>query len=301
MQATVAVLLSLICSMASQTALAKLNVLTCEPEWASLAQELGGEHLKVFSATTGVQDPHRIQARPSLIAKARRADLLICSGAELEIGWLPILLRKTGNKKIQAGRAGYFMAADFVTMRGIPAVVDRSEGDIHAAGNPHIHTDPHNISAVALALLERLQQLDSANDAAYQQRYDDFKQRWRAAISRWEQQAEPLRDQPVVVQHSSWEYLAAWLGLRQVVALEPKPGIPPSGAHLARVLKQMQDSPAAMILYASYQDDKPARWLASKTGIPKVGLPYTVGGIPGVDDLFALFDQTIALLLEAAP
>ncbi|MGI9288402.1 MAG: metal ABC transporter substrate-binding protein [Pseudomonadales bacterium] len=301
MRKMTAILFVLVCCVESQATLAKLNVLTCEPEWAALARELGGEHLKVFSATTGVQDPHRIQARPSLIAKARRADLLICSGAELEIGWLPILLRKTGNNKIQVGQAGHFIAADFVTMLGVPTLVDRSEGDIHATGNPHIHTNPHNISAVALALLARLQQLDSANDAAYQQRYADFKQRWHAAIARWEQQAAPLRDQPVVVQHSSWEYLAEWLGLRQVVALEPKPGIPPSGAHLARVLKQMQDSPAAMILYASYQDDKPARWLASKTGIPKVGLPYTVGGIPGVDDLFALFDQTIALLVEAIP
>ncbi|MGI9293838.1 MAG: metal ABC transporter substrate-binding protein [Pseudomonadales bacterium] len=299
MRRMLAMLLSLACVVASQATVAKLNVLTCEPEWAALVREIGGEHIKVFSATTGLQDPHRIQARPSLIAKARRADLLICSGAELEIGWLPILLRKTGNNKIQAGQAGHFMAADFVTMRGIPAVVDRSEGDIHAAGNPHIHTNPHNISAIALALLQRLQQLDNANEEAYQQRYDDFIHRWQAAIARWENQAAPLRGRPVVVQHGSWEYLADWLGLRQVVALEPKPGIPPSSAHLALVLSQMKASPATMILYASYQNDRPAQWLASRAGIPKVGLPYTVGGAPGVDDLFALFDQTVALLVEA--
>ena len=153
---------------------AAINVLTCEPEWAALTQELAGDLADVSSATTGAQDPHHVQARPSLLSKARKADLLICTGGELEIGWLPLLQHKTGNPKIQDGADGYFMASNEVTMLGIPTVLDRSQGDVHSMGNPHIQTDPNNISDVALALNARLQLIDPDNAGVYQQRYRGF-------------------------------------------------------------------------------------------------------------------------------
>jgi len=283
----------------AQPATAKLNVFACEPEWGALAKELGGNALRIYTATTGKQDPHHIQARPSLLAKARRADLLICTGAELEIGWLPILLRKTGNPRIQRGRLGYFMATDHVRLRDIPSYLDRSEGDIHASGNPHIQTDPHNIARVAKVLAQRLAELDPANAADYQNRYQNFEKRWQAAIRRWEKQAAVLKGVPIVVHHKSWVYLEHWLGLKEIATLEPKPGIPPSSWHLARVLKQLKRQPAKMVIYAAYQESRPAHWLSQKAGIPVVELPFTVGGTREATDLFALFDETLKRLRGA--
>ena len=155
---------------------AQLNVFACEPEWKALVEVLGGEHVQAFSATTAYQDPHYIEARPSLIAKARQADLLVCAGAGLEEGWLPTLLLKANNRNIQPGTSGYFMATDYVLLKEIPTSIDRSQGHIHAAGNPHIHLDPRNMLIIAQPLVERLIEIDPANQADYQQNYDAFKQ-----------------------------------------------------------------------------------------------------------------------------
>lgn len=283
----------------AQQAEARLNILACEPEWAALAQELGGDLVKISSATTAYQDPHYIQARPSLQAKARKADLLVCTGSELEQGWLPILQRSSGNPKIQNSRPGYFMASDYVHLLGKPTEVDRSEGDIHAGGNPHIQTDPRKILLVARALLSSLIKLDTDNAAVYEERLQQFSERWEKAIKDWEALALPLKGQRVIVHHQRWIYLEHWLGLEQVGTLEVKPGIPPSSGHLSRLLKQMEAEPAALIIYASYQDRRAADWLSSRTGISAVELPSTVGAGKEVDDLFALYDVTIRRMLEA--
>jgi zinc/manganese transport system substrate-binding protein len=279
---------------------AALNVFACEPEWGALARELGGDAVKVYNATTAMQDPHRIEARPSLIAQMRRADLAVCTGAELEVGWLPLLQRESGNAGVQPGRPGYFEATRYVTMLEKPSLVDRSQGDVHAAGNPHIQTDPRNIARVGAALAQRLAEIDPANAAVYQARWKDFSARWEAAIARWQQQAAPLKGMPVVVQHKSFTYLLNWLGLREVATLEPKPGVQPSVGHLAEVAARLQTTPAKMVLRASYQSPRASEWLAERANIPAVALPFTVGGAPGADDLFGLFDVTLAELLKAA-
>lgn len=278
---------------------AALNVLTCEPEWAALTKELGGDLVDVSSATTGAQDPHHVQARPSLISKARKADLLVCTGAELEIGWLPLLQHKTSNPAIQEGADGYFMASDSVSMLDVPTVLDRSQGDVHAMGNPHIQTDPNNITDVAADLNKRLQLIDPENAALYQQRYEDFSSRWQQALKRWNKQAKNLRGKQIVVHHKSWVYMNDWLGLKEVAALEPKPGVPPSTEHLSDLLKKMQQTPADVIIYAAYQSPRSAHWLSEKTGIKVVKLPFTVGGIEGVDTLFDLYDVTLTQLEQA--
>jgi zinc/manganese transport system substrate-binding protein len=278
---------------------AALNVLACEPEWAALAQELGGDRIQVSSATTALQDPHRIEARPSLIARARNADLLVCTGAELEAGWLPILLQQSGNGRIQPGRPGYFEAARHVSMLEVPQRIDRAQGDVHASGNPHIQTDPRNIAAVAQALAQRLIQVDGANAAHYEARYRDFAARWSAAMGRWERQAAPLRGVPVAVQHDGFPYLETWLGLRRVAVLEPKPGVEPSTAYLGQVLARLEREPAKMVLRAAYQDTRPSAWLAQRAGIAPVELPYTVGGSARAGELFGLFDDTVERLLAA--
>lgn len=184
-------------------------------------------------------------------------------------------------------------------MKEVPVDVDRSHGDVHAAGNPHIQTDPHNILAIAEALTERLKAIDPANADPYLARHRDFAARWRAAISRWEQRAAPLRGLPAVSEHRSWVYLYDWLGMQEVAALEALPGVPPSASHLASVLSGLQRNPARMIVRAAYQDDRPSRWLAERSGLPVAELPFTVGGLPGTDDLFSVFDMTIERLLQA--
>lgn len=281
----------------SLPALAALKVFACEPEWTALVQELAGDKASVYTATTALQDVHHIQARPSLIARARSADMLICAGAELEIGWLPILLTQSGNSRIQPGSPGYFEATQYVAKLGVPTVVDRSLGDIHPAGNPHVHTDPRNIAKVAEALTERLAQLDPPNAGDYRARSKAFLERWRAAIGRWEQQAAPLKGVPIVVHHSDFAYLEAWLGLKDVGSLEPIPGIPPTPSHLAKLVDQMQRQPAKLIVYSSYNDPKAAEFLSERTKIPVVMLPFTVGGTDRAKDLFGFFDECIARLL----
>lgn len=280
---------------------AALRILACEPEWGALAQELGGDDVSVYTATTAHQDPHHIQARPSLIAQARRADLVVCTGAQLEIGWLPLVLRRAGNPKIQTGTNGYFSATDFVALLEKPQRLDRAEGDVHAAGNPHIQLDPHNILRVARALSPRLAELDGKRADQYAQRLKVFSQRWQAAMTRWEQQAAPLKGMPIVVYHRAWTYLNHWLGLNQLAELEPKPGVPPTSSHLAEVLDKMKARPARAVIRAPYQDQRPVQWLHDHTGIAMLELPFTVGGNAQAGDLFGLFDSTVQMLLGVQP
>ena len=293
-----ALTLSLAVSLA-QPALAQLKVLACEPEWGALTQELAGYKASVYSATTALQDPHHIEARPSLIARARNADLVVCAGSELEVGWLPLLLTQSGNARVQPGTPGYLEASQFVSRLEIPRVLDRSMGDIHPGGNPHIHLDPHNIAKVAEILRDRLVQIDPANAEAYKARTTAFLQRWRVAIQGWEAKAAPLRGATMVVYHKNMSYLSAWLGLREVGSLEPKPGMPPTTAHLADLVTRMQAEPAKLIVYSAFNDPKAAAFLSERTRIPAVMLPYTVGGSEAAKDLFGLFDDTLARLLGA--
>lgn len=280
-------------------AAAALRVFACEPEWGAMAQALGGNLVEVTSATTALQDPHQMQARPSLIARMRNADLVVCTGAELEVGWLPVLQQQAGNPKVLPGQPGHFAAADFVRKLDVPATVDRAQGDVHAAGNPHIQLDARNFAPVAAALGTRLAQLDAPHAAEYAQRTAQFTRDWQQAVARWTAQAAPLRGVPVVAQHKAYVYLYDWLGLKEVAVLEPKPGVEPSASHLQSVLATLKTRPARLVAYSAYQDPKAAEWLSSNAGIPAVKLPFTVGGTDGAKDLFGLFDDTLARLLAA--
>ena len=276
---------------------AALRVFACEPEWGALARELGGDLVDVTVATSALQDPHQIQAKPSLVARTRNADLVVCTGAELEVGWLPVLLQQSGNAKVQPGQPGNFAAADFVRKLDVPSQLDRSQGDVHAAGNPHIQTDPRRIYQVATALSVRLQQLDAANAPAYAKRLNDFSQRWQQAIRRWSLQAAPLKGVVVVSQHKSFVYMYDWLGLEEAAVLEPKPGVEATASHLQAVLASIKNSSPRMTLYAAYQDPKASEWLNKNAGVPAVKVPFTVGGTDGAKDLFGLFDDTLSRLL----
>ena len=279
---------------------ADMNVFACEPEWAAIAQEIGGNKVKTTSATSALQDPHYIQARPSLIAKVRTADLIFCSGAQLEIGWLPMLLRKGNNPDVMPGSPGFLEASRYVKRLDVAANADRSQGDVHSQGNPHIQTNPHNIRLVAVAMTERMKQLDADNAQTYQQGLDDFSQRWTAAVTGWEKLALPLRGKNVIAHHKSWVYLENWLGLIEVATLESVPGIPPTAGHLASLLDSFGNNNGAdFIICAPFQSEKPSNWLSERTSIPAVMLPLSVGGSDQSGDLFKWFDDILDRLLTA--
>lgn len=292
-------LLLIVLCLLALPAQAALEVYATGPEWAALAKEIGGERVNAWSATHGLQDVHRIEARPSLIARARRADLVIATGAELEIGWLPVVLRESGNAAIQPGKPGYFEAAAHVRMLDVPKSVDRIHGDVHPAGNPHFVADARVFLKIGEALAVRLAALDAAHAAAYQAGYRSFAEKWRAALARWEAEARPLKGVPVAVQHDAFVYLEDWLGLKRVATLEPKPGVEPGAAHLQEVLARLTVQPARMVLRPAYQHDAPSRWISERTRLPVVTLPLTVGGTAEAKDLTTLFDDTIARLLAA--
>lgn len=292
-------LLSAVLAAFSLPGFAALNILACEPEWGALAQELGGDKIKVYTATNAFQDPHHVQAKPSLLARARNADLLACTGAQLEIGWLPILQQQAANARIQAGQPGYFEAAQYVRMLEIPSTIDRSMGDVHPGGNPHIQTDPRNIGLVASALAQRLAQIDPANAEFYQANYKAFAAKWSAAVANWEKQAASLKGMPIVVHHKAFVYLENWLGLRELATLEPKPGVEPTAAHLSEVLELLRRQPAKAVVRSVYNDPRGAEWLSGQAKIPVVVLPFTVGGSDQAKDLFGLYEDTVQRLLAA--
>jgi zinc/manganese transport system substrate-binding protein len=284
----------------STAARADLNVFATVPEWGALASELGGEKVKVYTATNALQDPHHVEAKPSLIARARSADLIVATGAELEIGWVPLVVQQAGNPKVRPGQPGYFEAAPLVPMLERPTRLDRADGDVHPLGNPHIQTDPRNILRVAGPLAARLAELDAANAAYYQSRYKAFDEKWRANIARWEKEAAPLRGVPVVVQHKGFPYLEEWLGLKEVASLEPKPGVEPTVAYMTELLATLKQQPAKMVIRAAYQSDRPSQWIAERANLKQVVLPFTVGGDDKATTLQALFDDTIERLLKGA-
>ena len=287
-------------ALVANPAQAKLHVFACEPEWGSLVHELAGDKVDVDVGTSALQDVHVVEAKPSLIAKVRAADLVVCTGAELEVGWLPMLVQQSGNPKVAAGAPGSFMAAQQVKLLEKPSAVDRAAGDVHPDGNPHINLDPRRVLIVARRLDDRLVQLDPSNAADYKQRGADFEKRWLAAMSKWSTEAATLRGRKVVVHHISWIYLWDWLGIQQIGALEPKPGVPPTSGHLASLIDTTKSNNTLAIVRAAYQDPKPADWLAERTGVPAVTLPYTVGGDAQSKDLFGMFDSTISKLLAVA-
>ena len=286
--------------IAASPAGAALNIFACTPEWGALSKEIGGDKVSVYVATNALQDPHHVEARPSLIARARSADLVVCTGAQLEIGWLPLVITQAGNAKIQVGKPGYFEAASVVTMLEVPASVDRSQGDVHPGGNPHIHLDPRNIAKVAVALVERMAQLDAAEADHYRGRGKAYQERWQEATARWEKEGAPLKGMAVVGYHKNMTYLNNWLGIREIGSLEPKPGLPPTTAHMSELLAHLAKNPARAVVRSAYNDPRAAEWLSGNAKIPVVTLPFTVGGTDKAKDLFGLFDDTLARLLAVA-
>lgn len=270
-----------------------LNIFVCEPEWKAFL-ESHAPNATIYSATTAKQDPHYVQARPSLIAKMRQADMAMCSGAELEVGWLPMLQNRSGNSAVQNGAQSMIYATDFVRMLDSHDHVDRSMGDIHAHGNPHVQFAANDMIPLSRKVTERLKAIDPDNAQSYQVNGMKFRAQWQKKLNEWEQKAQPLQGKRVVGYHSTYRYLFDWLGMVQVADLEPKPGISPTTSHLQSLTKLDADSFDA-IVYSSHQDQRPANWLQEHTDKPVIQLPLTVSEGESLDEMY---DQVIDDLLD---
>ncbi|MGE4241229.1 metal ABC transporter substrate-binding protein [Ramlibacter sp.] len=277
-----------------------LNVFTCEPEWAALVKQLAPA-ADVRSATHARQDPHHIEARPSLIAQLRQADLAVCTGADLEAGWLPTLQQRSGNPRVQKGAPGMLFAADHLTLIDPRPNASASDGDVHAAGNPHAHLDPRRVLEIAEVLARRLEAVDPPGASGYRSRLAAFRTDWQARIAQWERRAAPLRGMRVAAQHSTFAYVWRWLGIEQVADLEPKPGVPPTPGHLQKILDAAKGAPPRAIVVSAHQDPRAGQWLAQQlgAGATLLQLPSTVTDEPPANTLAALFDHLIERLLAA--
>lgn len=289
--------LFLLALTASAPCFADLNVFACEPHWGALVNEIGGSHVSLTVATGAYNDPHFIQARPSLISAMRKADLVVCNGADLEVGWLPVLMQQGARDTVQPGQPGYLDASQYIQLLQVPTRVDRAQGDIHPYGNPHFQTDPRVITAVAPELAKRMEQLDPSDAAEYEKRYTDFKARWDGAVQKWGQEAAPLKGMKLIAYHDGWVYMSTWLGIDVVGFLEPKPGIPPSPSHLAELLATIKGENVAGIIYTPYEDEQAPEWLSDRGGIPMAVIPDTVGA-DNDKDLFQFYDLMISQLLK---
>lgn len=254
---------------------AKLNIFACEPEWAALAKVLAPD-AQIFSATRARQDPHQVQARPGLISQLHKADLAVCSGAELETGWLPALQLKAANKKVLTDQPGLFLAADQV--ENIDKVKHASPlmCDVHPEGNPHLHLDPYRLLEVARQLAERMGEINPNQKDQYSASFNRFALRWEQKIREWEEKTKSIKGMQVIAYHTNFNYLFNWLGIEMVGDLEPKPGLPPTSKHLAELLNKTRTNKVAAIIYAPHQDERGARRLSDKSSIPMVQLPFTV-------------------------
>ncbi|RYF41443.1 MAG: zinc ABC transporter substrate-binding protein [Comamonadaceae bacterium] len=276
-----------------------LNVFVCEPEWGAVVRALAPD-AQVRSATHARQDPHHIEARPSLIAALRRADLAVCTGASLESGWLPVLQQRSANPRVQTGAPGMVFAADHAALIDPRPPGSPFDGDVHTEGNPHLHLDPQRLLEVVAAVAQAIEQAEPVRRDQLRIRQAAWEKDWRARIAQWERRAAPLRGLRIAAQHTSYAYLWDWLGIEQVADLEPKPGMPPTPGHLQRVLALARAAPPRAVVVSTYQDPKPGQWLGQQLGIPVLQLPATVSEEAPAGELATFFDQLIDRLLEVA-
>jgi zinc/manganese transport system substrate-binding protein len=280
----------------------KLNVVTSTTDLAALTQEVGGDKVNVESIAKGYQDPHFVEAKPSFLLKLRQADLLIAVGLQLEIGWLPPLITQSGNPRIQVGAPGYLDASQFAEILEIPqGTVTRAEGDVHPLGNPHYWLDPDNGRRIARGIANKLADMDTADSAFFQQRFQDFEKRLLAAEQKWDAEMKPYRGRKVVTYHRSLPNFAKHFGLDVIGYVEPRPGIPPTPSHTLELIQLMKRENCKIILVEPYFDLKTPQSIARETGAQVVVYLPSVGGVKEVTTYFQLFDYDIALLTKAFP
>jgi zinc/manganese transport system substrate-binding protein len=286
--------------LAATPALAKVRVVTSLQDFASIAQEIGGDRVETFALAKGYQDPHFVEPKPSFILKLSRADLLIVAGLELEIGYLPPLIDQSRNDKIRPGAAGYLDASNGCEILERPTgVVTRAMGDVHPFGNPHFWLDPDNGRVIARAIAARLAQLDPAGEATYKANLAAFEARLAEGEKRWNAALAPYAGTEIVTYHNSWPNFAKHFHLEVVGYVEPKPGVPPTPSHTVELINMMIQKKIPVILMEPYFDQKTPKAVAEKTGATLVTFIPSVGGVPDAKDYVSLFDYDVRLLAGA--
>ncbi|MDQ6625959.1 MAG: metal ABC transporter substrate-binding protein [Verrucomicrobiota bacterium] len=278
---------------------AKLNVVTTLPDLGALAREIGGDKVDVTTMAKPTEDPHFVDARPSFVVQLRNADVLIDGGAELEIGWLPPLLQNARNPKLEIGQPGRVQASQGVRLMNVPANVSRAAGDVHALGNPHFAIDPIIAKTIAQHIAQSFSAVDAANAASYEANYKKFESAINAKLQEWGTAMLPFKGQHVVAYHDSWPYFAHRFGIEIDVFLEPKPGIPPSPAHLAEVIEQIKAQKIKAVIVEPFHDRKIAEKVASSSGAKVVDFAQYPGALPGTDSYIKLIDKLVANLSAA--
>jgi len=279
---------------------AKLNVVATTPDLASIAREIGGDKIVLTTLAKPTEDPHFVDARPSFIVKLNHADVLIEGGAELEIGWLPALLDQARNEKIVAGAPGHVNCAKGVQLLDVPATLDRSRGDIHAAGNPHFAISPSNGKIIAQNIADALAENDPPNAETYRANLKNFTAALDAKLVEWRKTLAPFKGRSLVAYHDSWPYFAREFGLKIELFLEPKPGIPPTPAHLAEVITKMKEENARVIIVDPYLNRRTADTVARETGATVVPVTQFPGGLKGTEGGYIqLLDQLVNSLATA--
>ena len=285
---------------AAASAQSKLTVVATTEDLASLAREVGGDHVNVEAIARGYQDPHFVEAKPSFILKLQKADLLIVVGRELEIGWLPPLIQQSRNPKVQVGANGYLDASQNVKILDIPTgQITRAMGDVHPLGNPHYWMDPENGRLIAREVADKLTQFRPGDRAYFEQRLADFNRRLTEAESRWYADMAPYKGTKVVTYHRSFPNFAERFGLEIVGYVEPRPGIPPSPAHTLDLIQKMKRLNIKLVLVEPYFDLKTPEAIGRATGAQVLVMPPSVGGVKEATDYLALFDYNITLLVNA--
>lgn len=281
---------------AASSASAQMKVVATTPDLASLAREIGGSAVSVVALAKPTEDPHFVDAKPSHIVTLNRADVLIEGGAELELGWLPPLLESSRNAKIGAGAPGRVVASSGIRMMEIPSSFDRSKGDVHSLGNPHFLMDPVNVKIVARNIAERFSRVDPKSASAYAANLSRFNARLDAKAAEWQRTLAPFRGAKIVTYHKDFLYFANRFGLSIVDELEPKPGIAPSPAHLARVIGDMKSQGVKVVLVQPYQNRRTAETVARRTGAAVLAMPQQPGAKPGTSTYFATMDSLVSTL-----
>jgi zinc/manganese transport system substrate-binding protein len=276
-------LLAILCLFAVSSAQAKLNVVATTPDLASIAKDIGGDHIDLTTLAKPTEDPHFVDAKPSFILKLNRTDVLIEGGAELEIGWLPALLDQSRNQKIASGAPGHVACAQGVSLLEIPSTLDRSHGDIHAAGNPHYVVDPVNARKVAQHIADAFCQRDPKSCDAYHANLKKWTDTLDAKIAEWQKAMAPFKGREVVAYHNSWLYFAKRFDLNIDLFLEPKPGVPPTPTHLAEVITKMRQDKVGVILVDPYLNRRTAEAVAEKTSATVVDVTQFPGGVKGTE------------------
>jgi zinc/manganese transport system substrate-binding protein len=268
----------------------KLQVATTYPYIASIVQQVGGDRINVQALARGDWDPHVIVPKPSYIAKLRAADLLIMSGAQLEIGWLPPLMNQANNPKIDVGSSGLLDLSRFVQLIEVPMGVSRAQGDIHPEGNPHFYLDPNNIPILSKAIAERLAELDPSGESDYQNNNKSFTEKWNGKLAEWNGKLEKVKGITVIEYHKLYDYFLRRYDIKLLGTVETLPGIPPTSKHIASLEKMITPGSVRFILQDVYHPDDASMLLAKKYGISLVRIPHDVGAVAEAKDIFTLFD-----------